>query len=85
MFKGHFLSCRAKPWQMSATRQKPALKPWVRHAGTDVALISTGESGPIPTEDDLWEILPPLQPGLPARRVRKGSVPSAPSFNRKTD
>jgi len=49
-------------------------------AGTDVALISTGDSGTIPDEDDLWEILPPLQPGLPARRVRKGSVPSAPSL-----
>lgn len=41
--------------------------------GTEVALISDGTESATP-EDQEWEILPPLQPGLPARRVPKGSV-----------
>jgi len=43
--------------------------------GTEVALVSTGEAVETPDDDDEWEILPPLQPGQPPRRVRKGSVP----------
>eukprot|EP00241_Pyramimonas_parkeae_P007152 CAMPEP_0114251474 /NCGR_PEP_ID=MMETSP0058-20121206/15290_1 /TAXON_ID=36894 /ORGANISM="Pyramimonas parkeae, CCMP726" /LENGTH=308 /DNA_ID=CAMNT_0001365279 /DNA_START=38 /DNA_END=964 /DNA_ORIENTATION=- len=41
--------------------------------GVEVALISSGNNLAA-DDDDVWEILPPLQPGLPARRVRKGSV-----------
>eukprot|EP00238_Polyblepharides_amylifera_P004607 CAMPEP_0196581216 /NCGR_PEP_ID=MMETSP1081-20130531/32964_1 /TAXON_ID=36882 /ORGANISM="Pyramimonas amylifera, Strain CCMP720" /LENGTH=319 /DNA_ID=CAMNT_0041901355 /DNA_START=114 /DNA_END=1073 /DNA_ORIENTATION=+ len=41
--------------------------------GVEVALVSDGKNA-ASDDDDEWIILPPLQPGLPARRARKGSV-----------
>jgi hypothetical protein len=44
-------------------------------AGVEVALISTGEKFEATEEEAEYELLPPLQPGMPPRRVLKGSVP----------
>ncbi|KAK3273746.1 hypothetical protein CYMTET_18030 [Cymbomonas tetramitiformis] len=41
--------------------------------GVEVYLISEGTDAGAYDEDE-WEILPPLQPGQPPRRVKKGSV-----------
>lgn len=70
------------PYEEFATRQKKieaffgpgVLAPiYPVEGGVEIPLISTGENLATNDEDD-WEILPPLQPGLPARRVRRGSV-----------
>lgn len=42
-------------------------------AGTEVYLISDGSQAGEYDENE-WEILPPLAPGMPPRRVKKGSV-----------
>eukprot|EP00242_Pyramimonas_sp_CCMP2087_P008388 CAMPEP_0198209856 /NCGR_PEP_ID=MMETSP1445-20131203/17776_1 /TAXON_ID=36898 /ORGANISM="Pyramimonas sp., Strain CCMP2087" /LENGTH=331 /DNA_ID=CAMNT_0043883759 /DNA_START=66 /DNA_END=1061 /DNA_ORIENTATION=+ len=44
-------------------------------SGVEVALISTGEKFEASEEEAEYELLPPLQPGMPPRRVLKGSVP----------